>query len=104
MIGLAASRFALACGAGSIAAALVGIAVGGLAFASFVYLRSVLRSPSAKLAVAAIFALPAAVAGYALMHGVISGVQLSEPLRQIVCLASGGFVAFSAAVRLATSR
>lgn len=104
MIGLAASRLALGCGAVWIFAAIAGLAVAVSTFALLAHLQAVLRNPAAKLAVAVICAAPAAVAGYALMRGVVSGMQMGELFRQSLCLASGGFVAVSAAVRLAGTR
>lgn len=104
MIGLAASRLTLGCGAGWAFAAIAGLAAGLSSFAALVYLRAVLRCPFARFAVAVIYAAPAAVAGYALMHGLVSDLPVGEFLRQSLCLASGGFVALPAALRLATPR
>jgi hypothetical protein len=44
---------------------------------------------------------PAAVAGYALVHGVAREAVPSEIWRQIFCIIGGGFVGVSALVRLA---
>lgn len=104
MLSLFVFRVVTAWGAGWIVAGIAGSAVGVSAFVLFVSLRVALSRPAARLALTVTYAFPAAVAGYALMHGVISGVQMSEPLRQILCLSSGAFVAFSAVVRLATPR
>jgi hypothetical protein len=51
--------------------------------------------------VALIFAAPAAVAGYALVHGVTKESVPSEIWRQIFCIIGGGFVGISALLRLA---
>ncbi|WP_018236168.1 hypothetical protein [Ensifer sp. BR816] len=104
MLGLAAFRLALACGAEWMAAGIVGVAAGILSLALFIYLREGLRNPTAKLFLAVAYAAPAAVAGYALMYGVIGAAPVSEPARHFLCLASGGFVGLSAAVRLAQLR
>lgn len=60
-----------------------------------------LRVPILRLAVALIFAAPAAVAGYALVHGVTREAVPSEIWRQIFCIAGGIFVGGSALARLA---
>jgi hypothetical protein len=78
VIGLAASRLILGCGAAWAFAAIAGLAVGVSSFAALVYLRAVLRRPFARFAVAVIYAAPAAVAGYALMHGLVSDLPIGE--------------------------
>lgn len=60
-----------------------------------------LRTPILRLIVALIFAAPAAVAGYALVHGVTKDSVPSEIWRQIFCIVGGGFVGVSAMMRLA---
>lgn len=104
MIGLAASRLVLGCGAHLVFAAIVGLAIAASAFASLVYLQAVSRSPTAKFAVAVIYAAPAAVAGHALMQGVVSALQTGEFFRQCLCLASGGVIGIAAVLRLMASR
>lgn len=104
MIGLAASRLALGCGAGWTFAAIAGLAVAVFAFVSLVYLQAISRSQTAKLAAAVIYTAPAAVAGYALMQGFVSGAPTSEFLRQMLCLASGAVVSLSALARLGAPR
>ncbi|MFB0690366.1 hypothetical protein ACA106_07610 [Agrobacterium pusense] len=104
MLALAAFRLAHACGAGVIIAGVVAIAAAILSFALIVYLREVLRDPTARLVLAVAYAAPPAVAGYALMHGVIGAAPVTEPARQFLGIACGAVVGFSAAVRLAQTR
>ncbi len=59
------------------------------------------RSPILRVIVALVFAAPAAVAGYALVHGVTREAVPSEVWRQIFCIVGGGFVGVSALLRLA---
>ena len=54
------------------------------------------------LIVALIFAAPAAVAGYALVHGVTKEAVPSDIWRQIFCVVGGGFAGMSALARLAS--
>ncbi|RVG06463.1 hypothetical protein [Sinorhizobium meliloti] len=104
MLALAAFRLAHACGAGVMIAGVVAIAAAILSFALFVYLREVLRNPTARLVLVVAYAAPAAVAGYALMHGVIGPAQVTESARQFLGIACGAVVGFSAAARLAQPR
>ena len=52
---------------------------------------------------ALVFAAPAAVAGYALVHGVTKDAVPSEIWRQVFCIIGGAFVGTSALLRLITS-
>jgi hypothetical protein len=71
MLGLAAYRLVLACGTGWIVAGVAAIVASVLSFVIFVYLRAMLRNPLANLALCVAYAVPSAVAGYALMHGIL---------------------------------
>lgn len=99
-VGLAAAQFAYETGAGLIGAGLVGLFSAGAAFGILAGLFEAIRSPVIRLIVALIFAAPAAVAGYALVHGVTKEAVPSDIWRQIFCIAGGGFVGFSALSRL----
>lgn len=100
MLGVTAAQFAYHTGAGFIGAGLVGLVA---AFGVLALLFDALRSPSLRLIVALIFAAPAAVAGYALVHGVTKESVPSEVRRQIFCIVGGAFVGTSALLRLTTS-
>lgn len=101
MLALEAARFAYTTGAGWIGAAIVGFLAGVAAFGILVYLFATLRPPTLRLAVAVVFAAPAAVAGYALVHGVTREAVPSEVWRQVFCITGGVFVGCSALARLA---
>lgn len=101
MLALEAARFAYATGAGWIGSGIVGFFAGVAAFGILAFLFATLRAPTLRLAVALIFAAPAAVAGYALVHGVTREAVPSEIWRQIFCIAGGMFVGCSALARLA---
>ncbi len=114
MLALAAMRFAYGTGAGWIGAGIVGIVAGVASFGILTLLFAMLRAPILRVALALIFATPAAVAGYALVHGVTGEavpplvwrqIVCPPPLvwRQIVCLAGGACVGVAAVIRLATS-
>lgn len=103
MLAIEVARFAYATGAGWIGAGIVGFLVGVAAFGILAFLFATLRAPILRVAVALIFAAPAAVAGYALVHGVTREAVPSEIWRQIFCIAGGIFVGCSALARLADS-
>ncbi|MGO4683496.1 hypothetical protein [Hyphomicrobium sp. 2TAF46] len=101
MLGLAAARFAYHTGSGLIGAGFVGLLAGAVAFGVLVFLFETLRPPVLRLAVALIFAIPAAIAGYALIHGITRDAVPSEIWRQIFCAIGGLVVGVSALMRLA---
>ena len=100
-VGLAAAQFAYQTGSGLIGAGLVGLVAGAAAFGILALLFDTLRPPIVRLLVALVFAAPAAVAGYALVHGITKESVPSEIWRQIFCIIGGGFVGVSALLRLA---
>lgn len=101
MLGLTAAQFAYQTGSGLVGAGLVGLVAAGVAFGILALLFDTLRQPALRLIVALIFAAPAAVAGYALVHGVTREAVPSEIGRQIFCIVGGGFVGVSALLRIA---
>ncbi|YBW40689.1 hypothetical protein ACMYR2_3222 [Nitrobacter sp. TKz-YC01] len=103
MLALAATRFAYGTGAGWLGAGIVGVVAGVASFGILTLLFAILRAPILRIALALIFAAPAAVAGYALVHGVTAEAVPSPVWRQIFCLAGGAFVGAAAVARLATS-
>jgi hypothetical protein len=101
MLALEAARFAYDTGAGWIGAGIVGFVAGVGSFVVLAWLFDTLRAPVLRLAVALIFAAPAAVAGYALVHGVTREAVPADIWRQILSIAGGLFVGCSALARLA---
>jgi len=101
MLGITAAQFAYHTGAGFIGAGLVGFVAAVAAFGVLALLFDTLRSPILRLIVALVFAAPAAVAGYALVHGITKESVPSEIWRQIFCIIGGAFVFVSALMRLA---
>lgn len=100
MLGLAAARFAYDTGSSLIGAGLIGLVAGAASFGLLVFLFAAVRPPLLRLIVALIFAAPAAMAGYALVHGVIHEAVPSEIWRQIFCIVGGALVGVSALMRL----
>lgn len=104
MLGLAAARFVYHTGAGLIGATFIGLIAAAAAFAVFSVLFTELRSPMLRLIMALIFAVPAVIAGYALVHGATHEAIPSAIWRQIFCIIGGALVGVSALMRLAGSK
>src|SRR5229473_3166409 len=104
MLGFAVARFAYHTGSGPIGACFIGVIAAAAAFGVFSVLFATLRSPILRLIVALIFAAPAAIAGYALVHGVTYEAIPSAIWRQIFCYIGGALVGVSALMRLAGSK
>ncbi|QOG06388.1 hypothetical protein IGS74_17965 [Aureimonas sp. OT7] len=101
MLGLTAAQFAYQTGSGLIGAGLVGLFSAGVAFGILAVLFETIRTPVIRLIVALVFAVPAAVAGYAMVYGVTKEAVPSEVWRQIFCIVGGGCVGIAAWMRLA---
>jgi hypothetical protein len=83
MLGLAAARFACDTGAGLIGAGLVGLLAGAASFGIVTLLCATVRAPMLRIAIAVIFAAPAAVAGHALVHSMVCELVPSPTWRAI---------------------
>ena len=101
MAALAAFRFAHDTGAGIVGAALVGLVVAALSFAILAFLFAAVRAPILRLAIAVIFAAPAAIAGYALVNGIAAEIVPSPIWRLVFSVIGAVAVSLSALARLA---
>ena len=99
MLGVEVARWAYASGSGLIGAGLVGLVTGAVAYGLLIVLFMAARPPILRLAVALAFAVPAAVAGYAMVHGITREAVPSEVWRTIFCLIGGGVTGLSALMR-----
>jgi hypothetical protein len=104
MLGFAVARFAYHTGTGLTGAGFIGLIAAAIALSVFAVLFATLRSPILRLIVALIFAAPAAIAGYALVHGLTHEAIPSAIWRQIFCFVGGALVGVSALKRLAGSK
>ncbi len=103
MLAVAAARFAYETGAGFIGAGLAGLAAGGLALGVLSLLFAVTRAPVLRITIALTFAAPAAVAGYALVHGVAGELVPSPIWRPIFSMIGALATSLSALAKLAAS-
>src|SRR5258708_11808778 len=101
MLGFAVARFAYHTGSGLIGASFIGLLAAATAFAVFAVLFATLRSPILRLIVALVFAAPAAIAGYALVHGATHEAIPSAIWREIFCIIGGELRRGLGAVRIA---
>lgn len=101
MLAVAVARFAYETGAGLIGAGLVGFVAGAVSFGVLSVLFAAMRTPFLRIAIALIFAAPAAVAGYALVHGVAGELVPSPVWRAISCVIGALATGLSALARLA---
>ncbi|ONH81890.1 hypothetical protein APZ41_017480 [Roseomonas mucosa] len=81
---------------------LVGLVTGAVAYGLLIVLFMAARPPILRLAVALVSAAPAAVAGYALVHGITGEAAPSEVWRTIFCLIGAGVTGLSALMRIAS--
>jgi len=102
MLGVEVARWAYASGSGLIGAGLVGLVAGAVAYGLLIVLFMAVRPPILRLAVALVFAAPAVVAGYALVHGITCEAVPSEVWRTIFCLIGAGVTGLSALMRIAS--
>lgn len=100
LVAVMATRFAFATGAGYLGAGIVGLLAGVGTYGFLAYLYGTFRSPKLRLAIALVFAIPAAIAGFALVHGLAREAVPSEVWRKIFSLIGGVFVGVSALARL----
>lgn len=99
MLGVEAARLAHTSGSGLVSAGLVGLIAEAAAYSLLVIAFVMVRPPILRLAVALVFAAPAAIAGYALVCGLAREAVASEIWRVIFCLIGGGVTGLSAVLR-----
>lgn len=102
MIALEIAQLAYGSGTGVIGSGLLGIVSGAAVYGTLVILLIVPASVVFRLFVALVFAAPAAVAGYALVHGIARETVESEVWRVVLCLIGGGLTGIAAFIRIIT--
>lgn len=100
MVGLTAFQHVYGAGAGFL---MSGLAAFGAALASVALVIAILgfaRNPALRLLALAVFAIPAAIAGYALVYGVTKNATDSAILLNLLGGASGLFIGVAAMLNL----
>ncbi len=77
-VGIAAAMLAHESGAGLLGAGLVGFLVGVVTLSAGQFLFASMRSPVLKTIIAALFAAPAAVVGYSVVHRIMSAGDATD--------------------------
>ena len=98
--GVLIARAAFESGVGYFGAALVGLGAGGLTYGAFQLIMIRVRTPLMRGAAALAFAMPAALAGYHLVHGLARNAVPSEIWQQIFAVAGGLIAGGTALMRL----
>ncbi|PSJ56126.1 hypothetical protein [Kumtagia ephedrae] len=101
MVALGAARYAYGTGASLIGAVLAGLVAAAVSFGILAFLFAAARAPILRVIVAVIFAAPATVAGYALVHSAAAEIVPSPIWHQLFSVISAIAVGISALARLA---
>lgn len=102
MVGLTAFRFVHATDAGFLLSALAAIGAGLLSVGIVIFVLGFAKNPILRILALAVFAVPAMVAGYALVHGVTHDAIHSALALNLVCGAGGLVVGLAAMANLNT--
>ncbi len=100
MVGLSAFQYVNASDAGSFMSGLAAIGTALLSVAVVIAILGIARNPVLRLAALAMFAVPAAVAGYALVYGVTKNAIDSTIALNLLGGAGGLFIGIAAMLNL----
>ena len=100
MVGLTAAQYAWAAGAGLFMTGFAAIAAALGAIALVIGVLGFAKNPALRLIALAIFAVPAAIAGYALVHGVTKNAVDSAIVLNLLGGTGGLFIGIAAMVNL----
>ena len=100
MVGLTAAQYAWAAGAGLFMTGFAAIAAALGAIALVIGVLGFAKNPALRLIALAIFAVPAAIAGYALVHGVTKNAVDSAIVLNLLGGTGGLFIGLAAMVNL----
>ena len=100
MVGLSAAQFVYGAGAGVLMSGLATIGAALLSIGLVIAVLGFAKNPVLRLIALAVFAVPAAVAGYALVHGVAKNVIDSGVALNLLCATGAFFIAVAAMINL----
>jgi hypothetical protein len=100
MIGLSAAQFVYGAGAGVVMSGLAGIGASFLSIGLVIAVLGFAKNPVLRLIALAVFAVPAAIAGYALVHGVAKNAIDSGVALNLLCGTGGFFIGIAAMINL----
>lgn len=99
-VGLTAAQYTLSAGAGIVMSGFAAIAAALLSLALVITVLGFAKNPMLRLFALAVFAVPAAVAGYAVVHGVAKHAIDSTIALNLLCGSAGLFIGGAAIVSL----
>ncbi|AZN69990.1 hypothetical protein D5400_00735 [Georhizobium profundi] len=100
MVGLAAFRYVHAVDAGIAMSIVAALGAAGLSVLVAAAVLAFVRAPLLRLPVLVLFAAPAALAGYAVVHGVAQNVIESTVALNLLCGTGGLFVGIAALLNI----
>lgn len=100
MVGLTAFQYVYGIGAGFLMSGLAAIGAALLSVGLVIAVLGFAKNPALRLTALAIFAVPAAVAGYALVHGVTKNFVDSTMALNLLGGAGGLFIGIAAMLNL----
>lgn len=100
MVGLAAFRYVHATDASVLMSMLAALGAAGLSVVVAAAILALIRAPLLRLPVLALFAAPAALAGYAVVHGVGHNVIESTVALDLLSATGGLFVGIAALMNI----
>lgn len=98
--GLTAFRYAYAADTGLPMSALAAIGAALTSIALVIAILGFAKNPALRVVALAIFAIPAAIAGYALVHGIAKHMIDSTVVLNLLCGAGGLFIGIAAMLNL----
>ena len=100
MAAITAAQYAWGAGAGVVMSGLMAIGAAVLSIALVIVTLGFAKNPALRLIALAIFAVPAAIAGYALVHGVTKNAVDSAIVLNLLGGTGGLFIGIAAMVNL----
>lgn len=100
MVGLSAARFAYAADAGWLMSGLAGVGAALFSVVLVIAVLTITKRPALRMIALIILVVPAAVAGYSLVHGVTHNAIASPIALNLLCGLGGLFSGISAMLNL----
>lgn len=100
MVGLSAAQCAWGADAGIFLSGLAAIGAALLSIALVIGVLGFAKNPALRLIALAVFAVPAVIAGYALVHGIAKNAINSGLALNLLCGSAGLFIGIAAMVNL----
>lgn len=100
MVAMSAAQYAWTAGVGILLSGLAAAGAAMLSIALVIAVAGFARNPALRLVALGVFAVPAAIAGYALLHGVMKNAVDPGVALNLLCGAGGLFIGVSALINL----